>query len=363
VSLQQQMEQLRGAVSNENAAELGLSTLETQARATRNIYESFLSRAAQLANVAGIQEPDASLVSSAEVPLGPSAPQPTRLLAIATILSLIIGTVLAIVLERIRGGFSMPEQIESVAGLPLVGLMPKVRQVRFRRNRGGRAEIALTASLDRLRGQMRVMGDARPKLVMVTSALPKEGKSVFSVELARNMASAGWRVLLLECDFCCPTLAHYFGVAPGPGLCEILSGKSLGATESLVRQPARNLDVILAGKMRGDSQEMLASRRMSALLQDVRERYDVVIMDTPPVLPVADALVLGRQADATLAVVQWEKTPRDAVLNSIRLLRGSGSAIMGVVMTRVDLRKASLGGGRMSYAFRHYDGYHRAARA
>jgi capsular exopolysaccharide synthesis family protein len=209
---------------------------------------------------------------------------------------------------------------------------------------------------------MRVLGDARPKLVMVTSALPKEGKSVFSVELARNMAAAGWRVLLLECDFCCPSLAGYLGMPPGPGLCDILSGTALGDMESLIRQPARNLDVILAGRMRGDSQEMLASRRMNALLDDVRLRYDVVIMDTPPVLPVADALVLGRLADATLAVVQWEKTPRDAVMNSVRLLRGSGSAIMGVVMTRVDLRKASLGGGRMSYAFRHYDGYH-AARA
>jgi succinoglycan biosynthesis transport protein ExoP len=182
------------------------------------------------------------------------------------------------------------------------------------------------------------------------------------VELARNMASAGWRVLLLECDFCCPSLAGYLGVPSGPGLCEILSGTSLGATENLIRQPARNLDVILAGKMRGDSQEMLASRRMSALLDDVRQRYDVVIMDTPPVLPVADALVLGRLADATLAVVQWEKTPREAVTNSIRLLRNSGSSVMGVVMTRVDLRKAAWGGGRMSYAFRHYDGYH-AARA
>jgi capsular exopolysaccharide synthesis family protein len=361
-ALQQQMEQLRGAVSNENAAELGLNTLETQARATRNIYESFLSRAAQLANVAGIQEPDASLVSSADVPLSPSAPQPTRLLAIAGILSLVIGTVLIVLLERLRGGFSLPEQIESVVGLPLVGLMPTVRQTRFRRSRGGRAETALTASLDRLRGQMRVLGDARPKLVMVTSALPKEGKSVFSGELARNMAAAGWRVLLLECDFCCPSLAGYLGLPTGPGLCEILSGTSLGATENLIRQPARNLDVILAGKMRGDSQEMLASRRMSALLNDVRQRYDVVIMDTPPVLAVADALVLGRLADATLAVVQWEKTPRDAVMNSIRLLSGSGAAIMGVIMTRVDLRKASLGGGRMSYAFRHYDGYN-AARA
>ena len=361
-ALQQQMEQLRGAVSGENAAELGLSTLETQARATRGIYESFLSRAAQLANVAGIQEPDASLVSSAQVPLGPSAPQPVRLLAIAGVLSLVLGGVLAVLLERLRGGFSMPEQIETLVGLPLVGLLPKVRQTRFRRRRGGRAEIALTASLDRLRGQIRVLGDARPKLLMVTSALPQEGKSVFSVEMARNMAAAGWRVLLLECDFCCPSLAGYLGVQEGPGLCEILSGKALGATESLIRQPAQNFDVILAGRMRGDSQEMLSSRRMSALLDDVRQRYDMVIMDTPPVLPVADALVLGRLADATLAVVQWEKTPRDALMNTVRLLRGSGSSVMGVVMTRVDLHKASMSGGRMSYAFRHYDGYH-AARA
>jgi succinoglycan biosynthesis transport protein ExoP len=359
-ALEQEMGQLKGAVGNENAAELGLSTLETQARATRNIYESFLSRAAQLANVAGIQEPDASLVSSAEVPLGPSAPQPSRLLAIAGFLSLVLGAVIAVVLERVRGGFSVPEQVESVLGLPLVGLMPRVRQTRFRRNRSGRPEIAMTASLDRLRGQMRVLGEARPKLVMVTSALPKEGKSVFSVEFARNMAAAGWRVLLLECDFCCPSLAGYLGVSSGPGLCEILSGSSLGATDSLIRQPARNLDVILAGKMRGNSQEMLASRRMSALLRDVRDRYDLVIMDTPPVLPVADALVLGRQADATLAVVQWEKTPRDAVTNTVRLLRGSGTPIMGIVMTRVDLRKASLSGGRMSYAFAKYDGYHSA---
>jgi succinoglycan biosynthesis transport protein ExoP len=359
-ALQQQMDQLKGAVGGENAAELGLSTLETQARATRNIYESFLSRAAQLANVAGIQEPDASLVSSAEVPLGPSAPQPTRLLAIAGFLSLVLGAVMAVVLERVRGGFSVPEQIESVLGLPLVGLMPRVRHTRFRRNRNGRPEIAMTASLDRLRGQMRVLGEARPRLVMVTSALPKEGKSVFSVEFARNMAAAGWRVLLLECDFCCPSIAGYLGVPAGPGLCEILSGSSLGATDSLIRQPARNLDVILAGKMRGNSQEMLASRRMSALLRDVRDRYDLVIMDTPPVLPVADALVLGRHADATLAVVQWEKTPRDAVANTVRLLRGSGTPIMGVVMTRVDLRKASLSGGRMAYAFAKYDGYHSA---
>lgn len=235
--------------------------------------------------------------------------------------------------------------------------MPKVRHTRFRRKRIGRAETAMTASLDRLRGQMRVMGQAQPRLLMITSALPQEGKSLFSAELARNMAAAGWRVLLLECDFCRPSLGGYFGLADGAGLCEILSGGMLGHQDRVLRQPARNLDVILAGRQRGNSQEMLASPRMEALLRDVRARYDLVIMDTPPVLAVADALVLGRLADATLTVVQWEKTPRDALTNTVRLLRGSGVLILGAVMTRIDLKKAVIFGGRMSYALRHYDGY------
>jgi polysaccharide biosynthesis transport protein len=361
-ALQQRMEQLRGAVTTENSAKLGLQTLETQARATRNIYESFLSRAAQLANVAGIQEPDASLVSSAEPPLSPSAPQKTRLVAVATGLSLALGISLACILERMRGGFSLPEQVEAILGLPLIGLVPKVPRNVLRRRSGGRKALVLNASLDRLRGQMRVLGDERPRLLMVTSALPKEGKSVFAAELARNTAAAGWRVLLLECDFGCPSLDRQFGLRPGPGLCEILSGRMLGRFESVMHQPEPHLHVITAGRISGDSQELLASKRMSALLMAVRSQYDLVILDTPPVLPVADALVLARQADATVAVIRWEKTPRMAAADAIRLLQQSGAQILGVAMTQVDMHTAAISGGRMSYAFSHYDGYH-AARA
>jgi polysaccharide biosynthesis transport protein len=358
-ALQNRMEQLRSAVTVENSAKLGLQTLETQARATRNIYETFLSRAAQLANVAGIQEPDASLVSSADPPLAPSAPQRSRLLAVAAGLSLALGVFLACVIERLRGGFSLPEQIEGALGLPLIGLVPKVPlNVLRRRGRGGRKAIILNASLDRLRGQMRVLGEARPRLIMVTSAVPREGKSVFAAELARNTAAAGWRVLLLECDFGCPSLSRHFGLRPGPGLCEILSGSMLGSTESVMHHPEPHLNVITAGRVRGDSQELLASKRMSALLTAVRSQYDLVILDTPPVLPVADALVLARQADATVAVVRWEKTSRTAASDAIRLLRESGARMMGVAMTQVNLRTAAISGGRMSYAFSHYDGYH-----
>jgi polysaccharide biosynthesis transport protein len=150
----------------------------------------------------------------------------------------------------------------------------------------------------------------------------------------------------------------HFGVAPEPGLGAILSGDLLGNSSNMVHEVAPRLHVIVSGHMTSDSQELLASNRMTALLAAVRARYDLVVLDTPPVLPVADPLVLARQADATLMVVRWEKTARPAVQEAVRRLRESRARIMGTVMTRVDLRMAAGAPGRMSYAFSHYDMYH-----
>ena len=359
-SLRDQAEQLRRAVGAENVAQVALQALQTKARATRTIYESFLSRATQLANVAGIQEPDASLVSAARPPLGPSGPKIMRLVGVAGMLSFALGVALACVLERLCRGFSLPEQLEANLGLPLVGLMPTIPRKALTRGAGGSAAQSFNASLDNLRGKMRALGDARPKLIMVTSALPREGKSVFASGFARNAAAAGWRVMLIECDLCCPTLAAQFGIGDGPGLCEILSGTVLGDLHSVVHGIGPRLHVITSGRTTSDPQELLASRTMTALLDAVRTQYDLVVLDTPPVLPVADALVLARQVDATVMVVRWEKTERGAVQDALRRLRDSQARVMGAVMTRVNLRAAAGAGGRMSYAFGRYSAYHHA---
>jgi capsular exopolysaccharide synthesis family protein len=358
--LRQQMEQLRLVVSNENSALMGLQVPQTKARATRSIYESFLNRATQLANVAGIQEQDASLVSSARPPLSPSAPQGSRLIAVAGLFSLVLGVALACIIERLRSGFSLPEQLEGTLGLPLVAVLPKVPRATLRGRRKGHASIAFFAALDKLRGQIRAMGEARPKVVLITSALPKEGKSAFALGLARSAAAAGLQVMLIECDFRCPSLAAQFGLKPGPGLREILSGSVLGDISTVVHEPEPQLHVILGGCAKGDSQEMLASDQMHAVLTSARARYDLVVLDTPPVLPVADALVLASQVDATLMVVRWEKTARTPALDAVRMLLYSHARIMGTVMTRVDRRAAAKLGGRISYAFSRYDGYHLA---
>jgi polysaccharide biosynthesis transport protein len=356
--LRQQVEQLRTAVSKENSALMGLQVPQTKARATRSIYESFLNRATELANVAGIQEQDASLVSGARPPLGPSAPQGSRLIAVAALLSLVIGVALACLIERLRSGFSLPEQLEAALGLPLVAVIPTVSRATLRGQRKGRAGTAFFASLDKLRGQIRALGEARPKVVMITSALPKEGKSAFAVGLARSAAAAGLQVLLIECDFRCSSLASQVGLKPGPGLREILSGSMLGDIGTVVHEPEPRLHVILGGNANGDSQELLASHQMDAVLTSARTRYDLIVLDTPPVLPVADALVLASQADATLMVVRWEKTARTPALDAVRLLYDSRARFMGTVMTRVNRRAAAKLGGRISYAFGPYDGYH-----
>jgi succinoglycan biosynthesis transport protein ExoP len=243
-------------------------------------------------------------------------------------------------------------------------MLPNISPRTLRRPRKGKTAIAFNASIDKLRGQMRALGEGRPRVLMVTSALPKDGKSMFASSLARNAAAAGWRVLLVDCDLGCPSLARLFGLPIAPGLREILAGESLGDTSSFMHEPAPRLNVITAGHAGGDPQEFLASRSMAALINAVRTRYDLVVLDTPPVLPVADALVLAPQVDATLMVVRWEKTPRTAARDALRLLHESRARMMGAVMTRVDRRTAAISDGRMSFAFSHYDGYHttRAAR-
>lgn len=357
-ALQERLEALRQEVGQENSAELGLQGLHAKAHATRSLYDSFLTRATELANVAGIQEPDAALVSNATPPLGPSAPQRTRFVAVAGILSCVLGVGLACLIERLRAGFGSPEQLEACLGARTIGLIPSVPAKAQEPAAKGRAAVRFGASLDNVRGYLHAMGEARPKVIMVTSALPREGKSVLASSLAVNAARAGWRVLLLECDFRRPILARRFGLPASAGLSDVLIGGLLGSSISLLHEVQPRLHVLPAGRAPADPQELLASSRMTRLLAAFRNQYDLVILDTPPVIPVADGLILSRRVDATLMVVRWEKTPRMVVQDAASLLRRSRAVLMGTVMTRADLRRAARSGGRPTSVYDYGRSYH-----
>jgi capsular exopolysaccharide synthesis family protein len=359
--LQHRVQQLREAVGSENVAEVGLQGLRAKARATRSIYDSFLTRATQLANVSGIQEPDASLVSHAEIPLGPSAPKPLRFIAVATLLSTVLGVGLACFIERLRRGFGTPEQIEAHLGIPCIAMLPSA-SARARLPRApGRRALKFTASLDKLRGHLLAQGDHRPRVVMISSALPEEGKSVLAASFAANAAAAGWRVLLIECDFRRPSIAKHFKLRAGPGLSEILAGGMLGEAGTALHEVSPRLHVIRAGAAKDDPQELLASVRMKELLTTVRAQYDLVLLDTPPVVPVPDPLVLARHVDATILVVRWERTQRAVVQDAVRALAANQVGSLDAVLSRVDLRRAAQSSGRPATLY-DYSATYRIAR-
>jgi capsular exopolysaccharide synthesis family protein len=359
--LQRRVQQLREAVGSENVAEVGLQGLRAKARATRNIYDSFLTRATQLANVAGIQEPDASLVSRAEVPLNPSAPKPLRFIAVATLLSTVLGIGLACFIERLRRGFGTPEQIEGHLGIPCIAMLPSAPAKARVPGASGRRALKFAASLDKLRGHLLAQGDHRPKVVMISSALPEEGKSVLAASFAANAAAAGWRVLLIECDFRRPSTAKLFKLKAGPGLSEILVGGMLGETETALHEVSHRLHVIRAGRAKGDPQELLASARMNQLLTTARAKYDLVLLDTPPVIAVPDPLVLARYVDATILVVRWEKTQRAVVQDAVRALATNQAGSLDAVLSRADLRRAAQSSGRPATLY-DYSATYRIAR-
>lgn len=358
-SLRERVASLRNIVAQDNVAEVRLQGLHAEAQANRAIYESFLTRATQLANASGIQEADAELVSEA-IPAGaPSGPRRGRLLALAFGGSLLVGIVIVMLLERLREGFSTPEAMEAALGVGSIGMVPKVDE---RAMLGGKTVAAAqyNASVARLRGVLQVLGnERRTRIVTVTSALPREGKSALALSLARSAARGGARVLLVGADLRHPFASAEVSLGDGPGLAEILAGNLVGDGRNIVHEIEKGLHVLPAGRLRGDAQELLASPRMTQLLEWAAQTFDLVVVDTPPVLPAADALLVSRISDATILAVRWERTPRAAARDALRLLNGSGAKVIGTVMTQVKLRHfARQASDGLGYLFRRHRGYY-----
>lgn len=358
-SLRERLAALRSAVRQDNIAEVRLQSLQAEAEANRAIYQSFLARATQLANASGIQEADAELVSEA-VPIPvPSGPRRGRLLALAFAASLVLGVALALLLERLREGFSTPDALEGALGIASIGVLPQVSQAA---RRGGRSAAAAeyAASIARLRGVIQVLGaGSGSRVVAVTSALPREGKSALALSLARSAARGGTRVLLLDADMRSPFVGAELGLGSPPGLAEILAGNLVGDGKEVVLEAEPRLFVLPAGSLTGDAQELLASPRFGQLIDWARNHYDLVVVDTPPVLPATDALLAARIADATLLTVRWERTPRAAARDALRLLNGSGAKVLGAVLTQVQLRHfARQANDGLAYLFRDHRGHY-----
>ncbi|MBS1843680.1 MAG: polysaccharide biosynthesis tyrosine autokinase [Actinobacteria bacterium] len=285
-------------------------------------------RIVELQALATIQTGRAELAQRATVPESPSSPNTKRNVA----LGLVVGILLAIAAIFLREQFDRrirdSDEIEELYGVPTLGTIPNSKALA----RGG-TDAAVSEAMMMLRANLRYIDAGRQsRSLLITSAAPREGKTMLASSLARASAEAGERVLVIEADMRRPTLAQVLKIAPAPGIAMVLAGAE--HPETAIKQ-ADGIDVLLAGPPPPNPAELLESNRMTKLLEWAEGEYDRVIIDTPPASLVADALPLFGKVGAVLTVARLGESTRDSVEQLSEHLRRLGAPLVGVVVNGV----------------------------
>ncbi|WP_207459216.1 Wzz/FepE/Etk N-terminal domain-containing protein [Azospirillum sp. SYSU D00513] len=358
-ALERELNGLRRQTNVAGAAEVRLRELERQSEATKSLYEAFLARFKREAEQEHMQRANARIVSPADIPVGPSSPASRSILGVALLFSLLGGIALVFIIDRLDNAVRSSDDAEELTGLPTLALIPFEGG---RRDRPAlevleRPRSALADGVRSLRTALHMGEDKSARVILITSSVPKEGKSFVSLCLSMLFSRVDDRVLLIDGDIHRPRLHTALGVEGDRGFVELLAG-DCKAEEVIQRGIGGALDFLPAGRYRKDI-EVIQEAPVEALLAELLKSYDRIIIDSPPVLAVADTRTLARLADRVVYLVRWNATPRDAVRNGMKLLRGAGVNLFGVVLSQVNQRKhARYGYGDYGQYYGRYREYY-----
>jgi len=338
---------------NESAIEY--SILKRDVDSNRTLYEGLLEKLKEAGVTAGLRSNNFRIINAARVPTSPSEPNIPRNLAFALVLGVISGVGLAFLLENLDNTVRTPEQAQAISGLPSLGMIPLGSKSANHGSTGKR--LALTASKEvvetvtQVRPQSQMAESYRalrtslllsnlgapPKVIMVTSARPQEGKTTTSINTAIVLAQKGVRVLLVDADLRRPSIHKTLGMGPRSGLSNVLTG-SATVQQTITTSPILpNLFIMPAGTPPPNPAELLASSNMRDLIVELRGLYDHIVIDTPPTLSVTDAVVLSPRADATILVIRSGQTTKPALRRARDILTQVNAHIAGVLLNAVDL--------------------------
>lgn len=335
----------------------------------RTLYEGLLSRLRAAGVQAGLESMEIDIVDPALPPADRTMEPRTGIILTTTLFTMIAGFVVAFLLESLDTGLRSVAEVESFTGLPSLAVVPRVRRSVGDAAAGqsiaasnisvlGTSKSQFAESLRALRTALLLANTGHPpKIIMVASSTPAEGKTTIATNLAVILAQRETRVLIIDSDLRRPNVHHRFGLSGKVGLSNVLAG-SMSFDEALQRIPeVPNLDILCSGPVPPFPTEMLSSERMHDLLQQAIERYTHIVLDSPPVLSVTDGVVLARQADAVALVVRHGKSSRHIVRRSRDLLLRAGAPITGIVLNAVDTNSPEYYGyyGYSGYAYANMD--------
>lgn len=345
-----------------------LRELERDAAANRTLYETFLNQSKLASEQSQVTLQDARIITPAVPSPSPSFPKKSFFLVGGGFVGLLVGLGVAILLEMLNAGFNSPRQVEEQTGLPVLASVEWVDFNEVEREAGS-DQVATTRyllakplsryseSIRSLRAGIQMSDvDNPPHVIEVTSSSPGEGKTSLAISLAVSAAMSGKRVVLVDCDLRRPSISQQFGLDGKDGLVELLA-QTASSEGILHRDPGSGVYVLGSGGKTQNPPDLLGSARMAQLIEQLRQSFDVVVLDAPPVGPVVDSVVLAPMVDKVLFVIRWNATAREFVRHSISSLPGDRK-ICGIAFNMVDLRRTPKYGRYSYYSSAYYKKYY-----
>lgn len=355
-ALRRQLAQLVGktGAASSAAGRVELKEAERVAEANRTVYDASLARLRGLEEQRTRQTLEARVISPAVESGSPASPKPAIFVGGGAIAGMLLACGVTFLRPMLERRVVNPAVAERSAALPVLAQIPYLNRKQL--EVGGRRLTIIeylavkplsrfNESLRAVRVALRLSNRDVGKVVAITSSVPHEGKSVTAAALAASAAAAGLRAVVVDLDFYKPSICEVFGLGASPGVVDVLVGDSAADT---VLQPYATLPlrIIGAGSSLRPRPEMVETPQFRRFVELLRSTFDLVVLDTPPVLAASDAVLISGVADATIMVIAWRSTPSKQVDEAVSLLRAAGAPLLGTVLNKVKAK-----------SFITYDGY------
>lgn len=358
-SFAEQVEKLKGNFLDLRERNIQYTILQREVDTNRTLYEGLLQRYKEVGVAGGLGSNNISVVDRAIVPDKPSSPKPFVNLALALLMGLVLGAGATLLLELLDESIRTPDDIVSKLGLTLVGAIPELEKGSTPLNALGDPRSAFSEAYSSARTSLQFStNEGLPHSLLITSGLPSEGKSTTALALARSFAHLGLRVLLVDSDLRNPSLHRLLSLGNSVGFSNFLTGEDLDAVVQSISEPA--MTVVTCGPLPPNPAELLAGPRFPQLLEEAKARFDLIVIDGPPVIGLADAPIIASRAAATVLVVEAGGAKRSVVRIATRRLLQARARLLGALLTKFDAKSSSYGYGYgYSYAYSYEYGQKR----